>query len=623
MVVQINTKQMHKIYILLLLVCMTFFLAKAQIPQQKKIPIPVDWRHYNNNPNFKPATMRHGAVGNAQAFALAAPISRAILPKDTILRISEKIWVLGGNFYTPVVIETPKGLIVCPTGEHNDEGRIWRKLIREKISKKPVIAVLYDHAHYPKGTTGLLDGDKAMIVGHPDHNRIMQTSGELSFPYIEELLPLMDAKARIHFATDHPAIGKDAPLAGGGGVLELNRERGWLPTTKTMKDGEIITIGGVKIQAFHAITDTEESLTFYLPDENLVIDNVMWTMIPNLYTLRGDRYRSPENWMAAVKKIRDLKPEKLISVGGGSLPMVGKQNIQDACNALYNAMAFIYDQAIRLSNQGIAPDELRHYIKWPIALSQHPIVNEIYGEVNTFYQAFPTYNGGYYSGYAEDIHSLPRKVMAEKMITLAGGNDKMMELYQKAIVDAELIWAKDLAKYLYYSDKSNVIYRKALGDVFRLLGQRTPSLIVRNFYMAAAMSLEGNENFTLSSIQSKEWVKADIPRAINHVRTRINPELANGTDAVLVFKINNKASGLHIRHAIAEFLPNPLAHYKVADATIETTADNFAAYFRGEIGIDDLIKKSKITGNATKLLGVFDEYKSKTFYPKEDIYKLD
>ncbi|KAF4531283.1 hypothetical protein B566_EDAN019380, partial [Ephemera danica] len=29
--------------------------------------------------------------------------------------------------------------------------------------------------------------------------------------------------------------------------------------------------------------------------------------------------------------------------------------------------------------------------------------------------------------YAEDIHTLPRKVLAEKMIAMAGGADKMME----------------------------------------------------------------------------------------------------------------------------------------------------------------------------------------------------
>ena len=593
-------------------------------PKPKRKYIPVDWKHYNANPNYKPVTMKSGVTGNVSSLMMAMPASRAILPKDSVIKIADNIWVLCGNFYYPVVIETPKGLIVCPSGEHDGEGAFFRKIIRQKISKKPIIAILMDHAHYSKGSVGLLDGDKAMIVAHPQHNEVMRVSGELSNPNIEEMLPIMDAKARIHFSTDHPKTGPDAPIAGDGGTLELNQKRGWLPATKTLKDGETIVIGGVTIQAFHAMTDTEETLTFWLPKEKLIIDNVMWTMIPNLYTLRGDKYRSPENWMSAVKKIRDLQPEKLISVGGGGMPLNGKQTIQDACNALYNAMAFIYDQSIRMTNLGIQPDELRHYIKFPESLSGHPYVNEIYGEVNTFYQAFPVYNGGYFSGYAEDIHTLPRKVMAEKMIALAGGADKILEQYKQAIEKSEFIWAKELAKNLYYSDKTNPVYRKNLADVFRALGQRSPSLIVRNFYTAGALSLEGNPNFTLNSIQSKEWVEKDISRAINHLRTRLNPDLANGTEGVLVFKVGGKTSaGLHIRQAIAEFVPDPSKHYKAADATIETSADDFAAYFRGEKSAADFLKASKTTGDAAKFLGTFDEYKFRTLYSAEEKVKMN
>lgn len=610
--------------ILTFFACLSLFFAEAQTPAKPRPKyIPVDWKHYNANPNYKPMTLKSGVTGNVNSMMLAIPASRAVLPKDSVLKIADNIWVMGGNFYFPVIIETPKGLIVCPSGEHDGEGAFFRKIIRQKISTKPIIAVLMDHAHYSKGTVGLLDGDKAMIVAHPNHNEVMRVSGELSNPNIEEMLPIMDAKARIHFATDHPKKGADAALVGNAGALELNQKRGWLPATKTVKDGETFVIGGVTIQAFHAITDTEETLTFWLPKEKLIIDNVMWTMIPNLYTLRGDKYRSPENWMNAVKKIRDLQPEKLISVGGGGMPLYGKQNIQDACNALYNAMSFIYDQSIRLTNMGVQPDELRHHIKWPESLSGHPYVNEIYGEVNTFYQAFPVYNGGYFSGYAEDIHILPRKVMAEKMIALAGGADKMLEQYNQAIEKSEFIWAKEIAKNLYYTDKSNATYRKNLAATFRALGQRSPSIIVRNFYTAGALSLEGDPNFTLNSIQSKEWVTKDIARAINHLRTRLNPELGKGINGVLVFKIGNTSAGLHIREAVAEYLTDPSKHYQAADATIECTEDDFAAYFRGEKSASELIKISKNTGDAQKLLSVFDEYKFRTLYSADENVKMN
>ena len=594
--------------------------AKKSLPSTKYTP--VDWRHYNHNPSFKPTTLPNGTVANIEALKVAGPVSRAVRPRG-VMPVMDKVWVITGWFYAPVIIETEEGLIVVSSGEHEGEGKIFRQLIRDNISTKPIIAVMMDHAHYSKGTMALLDGDKAMIVAHTDHNEIFRIAGELSNPSIPEMLPVLDAKAKIHFSTNHPKTGKDAPLAGSGGTLELGQERGWIPATKTLGHGETITIGGVKIQGFHATTDTEETLTFWLPEKELIIDNVMWAMIPNLYTLRGDKYRSPLLWMEAIRQIRDLKPKVLIDIGGGGLPLNGEQTIEEACNALYDIIAYIYDQSIRLTNMGVHPKELRHYIKIPTSLTGHPYVNEIYGEVNTFFEAFPTYNGGWFSGYAEDIHTLPKKVKADNYIALAGGTEKIMTAYRAAMEKGEYLWAKELATNLYYSDKGNASYRTVLADVFRKLGQYTPSIIVRNFYTAGALSLEGDEKFSLNSIQSESWVTDDISRAVNHLRTRINPSVADGTNGVLSFKIGDVHIGLHIRNAVAEFLPNPTQHYQPIDATIEVSPKQFAAYFRGAINAESLIENGKITGDAAKLLKVFDKYQPTVLYPAEELLKMN
>ena len=70
--------------------------------------------------------------------------------------------------------------------------------------------------------------------------------------------------------------------------------------------------------------------------------------------------------------------------------------------------------------------EIRHQIRLPDSLLESPYNNEAYGQFDTFPQANPIYNHGWFSGYVEDIHSLPRAVKADYLLELAGGADKVL-----------------------------------------------------------------------------------------------------------------------------------------------------------------------------------------------------
>jgi alkyl sulfatase BDS1-like metallo-beta-lactamase superfamily hydrolase len=450
--------------------------------------------------------------------------------------------MISGYFYGPVIIERPNGLLVFSSGENEEDGKLFRSIIRRHVSSKPVVALFYDHAHYAKGARTLLDGDNAMIVAHPDSNRIVQQSGFLANPYIPELLPALDGRANIHFATDLPAKGPDAKL--GGASLDLGKKSAWMPATKVLADGETITIDGLDIQAFHAVTDTEDSLTFWFPQQKMIVDNVLWPTVPNLYTLRGDRYRDPVLWIDGLKKIRDLEPEIELCVGGGSKALVGKETIREAANAVIDASAFIYDQSIRLTNLGVRQQELRHQIAIPANLLKHPYVNEAYGQFDTWPEAIPVRSHGWFSGHAEDIHSLPRVVESKKWIALAGGEQAVLKAARAAMKKKEYLWAKDLIVRLYDVAPANKTYRQLLADNFRALGQYSPGSIVRRFYIAAARSLEGETTHALGSVQGADWVSADAVRAVDHLRTRLNPAKAAEKEAVLEFVIGDQRAAL-------------------------------------------------------------------------------
>ncbi|MGI9275215.1 MAG: alkyl sulfatase dimerization domain-containing protein [Endozoicomonas sp.] len=565
----------------------------------------VTWEHYNATPEAASVVeLPNGAVANAHAVSQLVQVAR-MGAETNHEQITDNVWLLGGDAYAPTVIELDKGLIVVSTGEHAEDGSKYREYIRSNISDKPVIAVLYDHNHYVAGTGTLLDGDDAVIVAHPDLNGIIAArSGDgQANAFIDEMQPHMASRALIHYGNHNPASGQDAaasPLK-----VELGHESAFLPATHTLEHGESITIAGLEIQAFHHITDTQDTLTFYIPEYEMVIDNVVWPA-SNMYTLRGDAYRDPATWSDALREIRDLDPKYVLTVGGAARSLTGKEHIRDTINAALDARNYTYDQAIRLTNMGVAGDQLKHYMPLPESLTQSLYVNNAYGQFETFPEAFPTQNHGYFSGQPHKLHNLPEPEHAKRLIKLAGGKDAAFKAWDEAMSEGEFLWAKELSSALYFNAPGDEKARQAFADTLRKLGQYSEGSIARNFYIAGAMSLEGNTEVSLAGTQNRDWAMGDTDTAVDYLRTRLNPNKAAGVTGTLIFNIEGERYSLEIRNSVAEFSATPGND----GVELSISKEDFAQYYVGDKKAADIAK-----GDALELLSVFDGYQNIPMYP--------
>lgn len=565
-------------------------------------------KNYNNTPNHPAITeMLNGAIGNTASITQAGPLMRASaeLQHETVVG-QKNVHFIGRDLYAPVVIEVDEGLIVFGSGDHDKDGIEYRKYIRENISDKPIIAVMYDHNHYIKGTRGLIDGDKAMLIAHPELHTIVssRTGDSQANTDIPEMAPHLLARANIHYGVLADKKGRDAAILEMG--IYFGAENGYMEPTHTLKDGEKITIGGLEIQAFHHITDTKDTLTFYIPEYSMVIDNVVWPAV-NMYTLRGDAYRAPETWLNALRDIRDLNADYVLTVGGGAKVLYGTDHIRETINATLDAQSFSYDQAIRLTNLGVQPDQLVHYMPIPAESMTHPYVNNVYGQFDTYPASFAVRNHGSFSGNPEDIHNLPKQLQAKYTIKLAGGVDKVYKAWKEARDNAEYLWAKELSATLYYNAPANKSARQAHADSLRKLGQYSEGAIVRQFYIAGAKSLEtADPKYTLTSTPSAEWVATDPVTATDYLRTRINPGKAAGVHAKLAFNVDGKLAQLEIRNSIAEFTT-----VNDDDAVVlKVSGEDYGKYYTGELKAKDIA-----SGKALELLAVFDEYVPVTMFP--------
>ena len=363
--------------------------------------------------------------------------------RPQVIEVAEGIWQLAGmSISWPVVIEGDDGLIVYDTGDNLEEGRRFAQEI-DKLSDKPVKAIIYSHAHYVKGATAVAgDNTDVTVIGHPMINTNVTKGGGLgtSFP---EITPLQMARAAEQFNNYTPRSGPDAPIAG---IIEF-KEGGFLPVTKPVQDGEEITVAGVKLQLFTRYhSDTDDCLTVWMPERRIALNNLFWPMMPNFYTPRGALYRDPFNWIDGLKHIRGLEPEILLSTH--TVPVKGRENVRRHLNLFSDGIAFIVDQTLRGILLGLGPDELRSFVKLPAHLEEFPFLTESYGELQWYPPYFFNHALGWWDGDAATLYRLHPADEAARLVALMGGPDKVRSAAQSSLDAKEYAWAAQLAGYL-------------------------------------------------------------------------------------------------------------------------------------------------------------------------------
>ncbi|MEP0131901.1 MAG: alkyl sulfatase dimerization domain-containing protein [Eudoraea sp.] len=562
--------------------------------------------------------MSNGGIINSKA---PESIIKTMPHEPKIVHLAEGIWSIEGFAHVNCgVIEGEESLIVYDTGNDNVDGQKFLEAIKQ-VSDKPVKTIIYSHAHYVWGSRPLLDGaEDYTVVGHPKINQNITESGGKGAS-IPEIAPVLTARSNEQFDVYVPAEGRDAPLA--SSPLGKN-EKEFVPVNRPVSNGEVLTIDGVTMQFFTDYhSDTDDCLTVYFPEKGLVLNNLYWPVYPNLYTLRGSIYRDPVPLMEGLKIIRDLHPEYLISTHTFSIS--GKDDVFEAITNYHDGLAYLYDQTIRHILLGDSPDEMRHNIQLPEHLDLWPNNQRTYGELSYYPPNIYVNALGWYDGNAANINPVHPDIEAQKIVAGFGGKQKTMNAIKEALENEEFAWATQLSDYLYKVNPSDQEVRQIKADALRKMGQLTVASIPRSWYLSQARALENKVKIPHMVLPSKEEVLSTKPGTyVNLFRVRINPELSQNTDKVLVFEFTdldeNANFGLHIRRGVAEYILEPNNYHQQQHITIKLTRSLFAAYFIGETSLKELIDSNpvEIIGNkkeAFELLMQFDQIDpSKTRY---------
>lgn len=553
-------------------------------------------------------TAPNGAITNKR---LLDGINEVAWTEPTIEQPVEGIWVLGGYGLAPMaVLDTDEGLICFDTGDTKHDGELMLEGLRT-VTDKPVKAIIYGHSHTCFGAGVLVEGNEDIpIIGHPNLNDVVAQNAGGAPAYFPEIGPYLTARAMIQFNTYMPDSGPDAY------VVPTNLtsfETAFLPVNTPVEDGQELTVLGIKMQFFTKYgSDDKVHTTVWLPERKILLTTMLWSSPPQLYSVRGDVFRDPREWIAGLKFNRDLQPDVVISAA--ARPVVGKEKVQRVLEGYMDGASFVLDQSLRGILGGLGPDELRHAVTFPDYLNDIPNNLQNYGEISSYSPAIHYQCVGWYDNDAANLKKVSPDDEAVRIVALIGGRDKVLAASKEALENQEFAWAAQLVNHLFRLDPQDAEVRQVKADALRQMAYVSTGANDRAHLMSQALALEGKANIARLIPPASEMVAAAPTTFLDYFRVRINPEESGETDQFMRFDFADGSSGgLHIRRAVAEFVAAPDDHYRKPDLTMAMSGETWVKLYLSTESTSDLIASGevKVTGDATqaaRLIDLFDKY---------------
>lgn len=533
-----------------------------------------------------------GPKGARVSASMLKAITTTFAVAPRMIEVAPKIWNLVGiGISSRMMIDAPEGLVIFDTGDDLEDGERALDEFR-KVSNRPIKAIVYSHNHYAHGTKAFLrEAPDALIIGHHEVNKHLTeiVTGFASGGEFPEAMPALTARYERQFALHLPAHGPDTGI---GAVIPPGKAKGTALANRLVHDGDELVVAGLRMQFFtRYFSDSEDSLTVWVPELGVVYNNFLWPSLFNFYTLRGDVFRDPSSWRNGLKVIRDLEPSYLVNTH--ALPYVGQDNVKQALELYMDAITFMIDQTLRGINKGLSPDALKDFVQLPPVLRDFPNNAEVYSEF--FYFPLHMYHHifGWFDGDASSIHRLPLNEEAARIVQGFGGAATVMAQYRLAMADKDLVWANRLAGWLLATEPVNPAYRQAQADALREIAYRAPGTVPRHFCLTQALELEKRIPSVQSVLPPLPAILAVEPgRYINFFRIRLDPAKAGTQRQRLRVELTDKAQchALQVRNGICEYLPAPEA--QATDLVLRVTHVDWARFYLGQTGVRELLSLS-------------------------------
>ena len=527
-----------------------------------------------------------------------------------VYKVTDRVYsAVGWNVANIVMIVGDDGLIMVDAGLSPETSREVLAEFR-KISDKPIVAVIYSHFHHDHidGVKGLVSAEQ-VEAGETQiyaHSSLMQHLVDES----ALLGPILGVRTGYTFGFFLEGGDIEGMNSGIGPLATGGRPGSFIAPTRLIDDMLKVTIAGVDLEIIHVPSEAPDELAVYLPDSGVLIDTevIQGPTFPNVYTLRGTKFRQPMPWVRSIDRLRRLKAAYLVPTHGR--PVAGEDKVDEVLRMTRDGIQYVHDQTVRYMNKGLTPDELAQQVKLPPHLFKYaPYLRQYYGTVKQAVRQVYAGYLGWYEGDPVALDPLPPVEKAGRLIDLMGGGENVMEAARNAYKEQDYQWAAELASYLIRVDTDNMEARNVKASAFRRLGYASMNINWRNWYLTSALELEGRLDTLetakkMADIFTPPDILAEMPVdvSINTWTTRLKAEETLSVNSSLGFEFPDldETYGLTIRRGVCQFDANP---GNSMDMILTMTKPVFNQVVSGSTTIEEAVAQGviKLTGNLDDL----------------------
>ncbi len=519
--------------------------------------------------------------------------------KQEVIRMAEGFYVaVGYGIANSILIEGKDGTVIIDTLESAEAAKAVKRAF-DKITTKPLKTIIYTHFHpdHTFGTGVFTEGKKIDIIAH-----------EKTLRELDQMLSLTQ---EVTYQRGMRMFGTFLPKhefenAGIGPFLLFNDKTtfSYLRPNRTFPGERMrLTAAGVEMELIHAPGETDDQIVVWLPEKKILVaaDNY-YKSFPNLYTIRGQKYRDPVAWAQSLEKMRALRAEIMIPCH--TRPVSGADRINETLADYRDAIQYVHDQTIRWINRGLLPDEIVERVKLPPHLASKPYLREYYGTVAWSVKNICNGYLGWFSGNATDLNPLTLRERAEGMAQLAGGRKALLEHAEDALKKKNHQWVLVLADAYLALEPGAERAVKIKVEALRALGQNQGNANAKNYYSTQAMETEGKLKITRAQVNPEVVEAVPLGAIFAAMGAKLDPEKSADVTKTVRFRFpdTDEAYTVHVSRGVAlmERRYAPRADitvtvdsklWKRLVAKIDSPA---AAYALGKIkvegGIVDLVK---------------------------------
>jgi uncharacterized sulfatase len=422
-----------------------------------------------------------------QSEATKRLLARNKMFEPDIIKVAENVYTaIGYTVSANSMIVGDDGVIIVDPGQTLSGARKIREEF-EKITDKPIRAIIYTHGHgdHTNGARAFYDeGADLQVWARSNFGSERARTAAIGLGGVRpsntqgfDLLPEQKIGIGIAIPPDRQPPGnmmQDGQQRRGGGSASGRLE----PTHTFSEEKRELEIAGVKFELVAAPGETADQLYVWLPSQQVVFaGDDFYQSWPNVYPLRGTARRSIRDWIASIDKMIEEGPVHV--VGGHTRPMLG--NAMEVLTNYRDAMLWVHDKTLEGAQRFLTPDELVEYAALPERFAKLDYLADYYGSVEGTIRDIYAQDLGWFDGNPLNLHRESPLKQSQRMADLVGGVDNLMIKATAALELDDPLGAAQLAQHVIRLRPEDPEPKLVMADALAIIGERTFNAPMRNY----------------------------------------------------------------------------------------------------------------------------------------------